>query len=44
MLVVENLSKSFGRRILWADMSFSARPREMVALVGASGSGKTNAA
>ncbi len=41
MLVVENLSKSFGRRILWADMSFSARPREMVALVGASGSGKT---
>ena len=41
MLVVDNLSKSFGDRVLWSGVSFSARPGEMVALVGASGSGKT---
>jgi putative ABC transport system ATP-binding protein len=38
---VESLSKSFGRRVLWEDLSFTVEPGSMVALTGRSGSGKS---
>ncbi|MBZ6171631.1 ATP-binding cassette domain-containing protein [Streptomyces olivaceus] len=41
MIDIENLSKSFGSRILWSDVSFTVGRGEMLALVGPSGSGKS---
>ncbi|WP_103543760.1 ABC transporter ATP-binding protein [Streptomyces sp. SM1] len=41
MIDIENLSKSFGSRILWSDVSFTVGRGEMLALVGSSGSGKS---
>ncbi|WP_406322507.1 ABC transporter ATP-binding protein [Streptomyces sp. NBC_01637] len=41
MIEIQNLSKSYGSRALWADVSFSVSPGEMVAVVGPSGSGKS---
>ncbi|WP_406486483.1 ABC transporter ATP-binding protein [Streptomyces sp. NBC_01563] len=41
MIGIENLSKSFGSRILWRDINFTVNGGEMLALVGPSGSGKS---
>lgn len=41
MIVASNLSKSFGRRRLWDELSFQAEAGHMLALVGPSGSGKS---
>ncbi|WMX46603.1 ATP-binding cassette domain-containing protein [Streptomyces roseicoloratus] len=41
MIDVEGLSKSFGERTLWRDVSLTVGPGEMLALVGPSGSGKS---
>lgn len=41
MITLKNLSKSFGRRVLWDDLDLAVEPGRMLALVGASGSGKT---
>ncbi|MGN7702447.1 ATP-binding cassette domain-containing protein [Cellulosimicrobium sp. 22601] len=40
-LVVDELSKAFGRRTLWEGLSFTVEPGSMVALTGRSGSGKS---
>ncbi|QJW35928.1 ATP-binding cassette domain-containing protein [Cellulosimicrobium protaetiae] len=40
-LVVDELSKAFGRRVLWEGLSFTVEPGSMVALTGRSGSGKS---
>lgn len=41
MIVVRNLSKSFGSRTLWSEVGFTAGDGEMLALVGPSGAGKS---
>jgi putative ABC transport system ATP-binding protein len=41
MIDVENLSKAFGTRMLWSDVTLTVSRGEMVALVGPSGSGKS---
>lgn len=41
MIVVDDLSKSFGPRILWSDVRFTVEDAEMLALVGPSGAGKS---
>ncbi|MGW0826983.1 ATP-binding cassette domain-containing protein [Streptomyces sp. NPDC002845] len=41
MIDIENLSKSFGSRTLWSDVTFTVSRGEMFALVGPSGSGKS---
>lgn len=41
MIDVEGLSKSFGERTLWRDISLTAGRGEMLALTGPSGSGKS---
>lgn len=41
MIVVENLSKSFGPRTLWSKVNFTVDSGEMLALVGPSGAGKS---
>lgn len=41
MLVVEDLSKSFGSRTLWSNVNFTVEDTEMLALVGPSGAGKS---
>ncbi|MFI2613285.1 ABC transporter ATP-binding protein [Streptomyces sp. NPDC018584] len=38
---VENLSKTFGARVLWREVNFTVNRGEMLALVGPSGSGKS---
>lgn len=40
-LLVDGVSKRFGPRILWSDLSFYVPPGVMMALTGASGSGKS---
>lgn len=40
-LGIRNLSKSFGSRLLWKDLTFSVRSGQMIALTGPSGSGKS---
>ena len=40
-VVVENLSKSFGPRTLWSEVSFTVEDGETLALVGPSGAGKS---
>ncbi|MBT1170151.1 ATP-binding cassette domain-containing protein [Bifidobacterium sp. SO4] len=40
-LDIRDLSKSFGSHLLWKDLTFSVRPRQMIALTGPSGSGKS---
>ncbi|GAA2278341.1 ABC transporter ATP-binding protein [Streptomyces hawaiiensis] len=41
MIDIENLSKSYGSRTLWSDVTFTVDRGEMLALVGPSGSGKS---
>ncbi|MEV0956991.1 ABC transporter ATP-binding protein [Streptomyces sp. NPDC053741] len=41
MIDIENLSKTFGSRTVWHDISFTVNRGEMLALVGPSGSGKS---
>jgi ATP-binding cassette subfamily F protein 3 len=41
MIGVENLTKSFGDRVLFEGISFQVNPRERVGLVGRNGHGKT---
>ncbi|BDH14939.1 ATP-binding cassette domain-containing protein [Streptomyces hygroscopicus] len=41
MIDIEKLSKAFGNRTLWSDVTFTVGRGEMVALVGPSGSGKS---
>ncbi|MFF0448587.1 ATP-binding cassette domain-containing protein [Streptomyces sp. NPDC004609] len=41
MIDIENLSKSFGSRTLWSDVTFTVSRGEMLAVVGPSGSGKS---
>jgi len=41
MIRAENLSKSFGDRHLWRDLTFAVERGSMVAVVGRSGAGKT---
>lgn len=41
MLVVDRLTKSYGPRTLWHDLSFAVDAGTMVALTGPSGSGKS---
>lgn len=41
MLIVSNLSKSYGERRLFANLSFSIYARDRVGIVGPNGSGKT---
>jgi putative ABC transport system ATP-binding protein len=41
MIVVNRISKSFGQRRLWSNLSFTVERGEMLALTGPSGSGKS---
>ncbi|MBE3000718.1 ATP-binding cassette domain-containing protein [Nocardiopsis sp. HNM0947] len=41
MIATENLTKSFGERHLWRDLDLTVHGGRMLALVGASGTGKT---
>ncbi|MER7821651.1 ATP-binding cassette domain-containing protein [Streptomyces sp. NPDC096097] len=41
MIEIESLTKSFGPRTLWSDLSFTVERRQMPALTGPSGSGKS---
>ena len=41
MLLVDRLTKSYGDRTLWRNLSFTADAGDLVALTGASGSGKS---
>jgi iron complex transport system ATP-binding protein len=41
MLTVNNISFCAGQRTLVSDVSFSIRPGEMIALLGANGAGKS---
>ncbi|HNR88054.1 MAG TPA: ABC-F family ATP-binding cassette domain-containing protein [Spirochaetota bacterium] len=41
MIFVENLSKSYGRQLLFDAVSFRVNPRERIGLVGRNGHGKT---
>ncbi|MGY3676536.1 ABC transporter ATP-binding protein [Streptomyces sp. TE33382] len=41
MINIEKLSKSFGSRTIWSDISFTVNSGEVLALVGPSGSGKS---
>ena len=41
---VESLNKTFGRKQALFDLALSVEPGEMVALIGASGSGKVHPA
>ncbi|MFJ9638488.1 ATP-binding cassette domain-containing protein [Streptomyces sp. NPDC101178] len=41
MIDIENLSKSYGSRTLWSEVTFTLSRGEMLALVGPSGSGKS---
>ncbi len=41
ILTIDNLSKSFGERVLFRDVSLKVGARDRVALVGANGAGKT---
>ncbi|OHD68649.1 MAG: ABC transporter ATP-binding protein [Spirochaetes bacterium RBG_16_49_21] len=41
MITVINLTKSFGRQLLFDSVSFSINPRERIGLVGRNGHGKT---
>jgi ABC-2 type transport system ATP-binding protein len=40
-LRISGLSKSYGRRLALADVTFSIRPREVLGLIGPNGAGKT---
>ncbi len=42
VLSVKNISKSYGERTLFSDVSFEIKKGEHVALIGANGTGKTN--
>lgn len=41
MIQVRGVSKSYGPRVLWRDLSFDVEPGVVLALTGASGSGKS---
>src|SRR5262249_38051611 len=41
MVAVSNISKQYGRRLIFVDASFQLNPGEKVGLVGPNGSGKT---
>ena len=41
MIRIENLTKSFGRQILFDGVSFKLNPKERIGLVGRNGHGKT---
>ena len=40
-IVVQNLSKSFGRANIWSDVTLTLPPGEVSVLVGPSGTGKS---
>lgn len=41
MLTVSNLTRTYGERALFSNLSFSVNARDRIALIGANGSGKT---
>ena len=41
MISLSNISKQYGRQILFVDASFQLNPADKVGLVGPNGSGKT---
>ena len=41
MIAVDNLTKSYGDRVLFDGVSFKINPKERVGLVGRNGHGKT---
>ena len=41
MIIVNNLSKSFGSQEIFSDISFNINPGEKIGLVGRNGHGKT---
>ena len=41
MLILSNISKRYGPKILFKEISFAGRPGERMGLVGANGAGKT---
>ncbi|MBE0480082.1 MAG: ABC-F family ATP-binding cassette domain-containing protein, partial [Dehalococcoidia bacterium] len=41
MLTISNISKSYGTRTLFSDLTFNVGARDRIAVIGANGSGKT---
>lgn len=41
MIEIDRLTKSFGPRVLWSQVSLTVKPQSMLALIGPSGSGKS---
>ncbi|MFA6384388.1 MAG: ATP-binding cassette domain-containing protein [Candidatus Omnitrophota bacterium] len=41
MIVINNLSKSYGKRVLFQNLSITINPRERVGLIGPNGAGKS---
>jgi len=41
MIVINNLSKSYGKRVLFQDLSLTINPQEKIGLIGPNGAGKS---